>query len=65
MPRRISVPDDHVAVILPTQLADDVMSLAKIVRQRRSRIASDDAERGSLYEVAGAVMLALLEAKEA
>lgn len=73
MPRRITVPDDHVAVILPNQLADELMSLLKLYRSelgrvieraRRAQREPDSLAIGQ-YGIAGDVMLAILEAKEA
>lgn len=73
MPRRITVPDEHVAVILPNQLGDELMSLLKLYRSelgrvieraRRAQREPDSLAIGQ-YGTAGEVMLALLEAKEA
>lgn len=73
MPRRITVPDEHVAVILPNQLGDELMSLLKLYRSelgrvieraRRAQREPDSLAIGQ-YGIAGEVMLALLEAKEA
>lgn len=75
MTRRITIPDNHVALILPVQLADELMSLCTFVRRYaagpRSRIkdgapASEaDGDKIRLSYIAGDVLLALLEAKEA
>lgn len=56
--RRISIPEDHVALILPAQLADELQSLMSSIR--RSSKAPLETK-----SVAGDIILALLEAKEA
>lgn len=62
MTRRITIPEDHVAVILPSQLADELMSMAKTIRSLR-KVGGEDSY--PYRQVAGDLMLALLEAKEA
>jgi hypothetical protein len=69
MPRRITVPDDHVGLILPGKTADELMRFMRTHRQTAQRIASrtkDETRDVAQAEAnfAGDVMLALLEAKE-
>ena len=61
--RRITVPEDQIAVLLPRELAEDLQSLLIIVRRRAPRIAGKDAEPLSVHKVAGDVLLALMEAE--
>lgn len=61
MARRVTVPEDHVALILPNQLADELMSILKEFRRNRRKFHEPD----PMVAVSGDVMLALLEAKEA
>lgn len=76
MTRRISIPDDHVALVISNQLADELMSLLRGRRQARGiTFALERAREGCAldadmqpiaeYKIAGDIMLALLEAKEA
>jgi hypothetical protein len=65
MTRRITVPDDHVAIILSAQLADELMALMKVIRQRCRKLNADPEHQEGYKDVAGDVLLALLEAKEA
>lgn len=53
MTRRVTIPDDHVALILPNQLADEIMSLLTAYRtrlwsriERQKRAALDASEHG-------------------
>jgi hypothetical protein len=71
MPRRITVPDDHVAVILPSQLADELMLTLAAHRRLHLRLARKAGPEIGQHimsieqaNVCGDVMLALLEAKE-
>ena len=59
--RRITIPEDHVALIIPAQLADELMSMAKTIRTLRKVGGEADYP---YKQVAGDLMLALLEAKE-
>lgn len=61
MTRRVTIPDDHVALILPNQLSDELMAILKEFRRNRRKFREPD----SMVAVSGDVMLALLEAKEA
>lgn len=63
MKRRITIPEDHVAVVLPAQTADELMSLLRLIRQPHGRLLFG-LDPKPLRAVAGDVMLALLEAKE-
>lgn len=84
MRRRITVPDNHVALVLPVQLADELMTLLLTVRQRNWLAAQrvlafqtqslghnlpqpseTDCDKAAASKIAGDVMLALLEAREA
>lgn len=60
MTRRITIPEDQVALIIPAQLADELMSILREFRRQRRKFQEPDA----MLAVAGDVMLALLEAKE-
>lgn len=64
MTRRVTIPDDHVALILSSQLADELMTALKMVRTYglKKHLA---VEQHPVNQVCGHVMLALLEAKEA
>lgn len=64
MSRRVTVPVDHVDVILPAQTADELMSLLRQLRRRASLNEEKAAELKAEASVCGDVMLALLEAKE-
>lgn len=56
---RITIPEDHVAVLLPTNLAQDLYSLCNLIRKtRRLKIEPP------IHAVAGEVMLALLASEE-
>lgn len=75
--RRISVPEDHIALILPNQFSDELMSLAMGERnvwlaKERKYNASTDGQVQDLAQQAknmasiwGDFILALLTAKEA
>lgn len=71
--RRITVPEDHVALILPDQLADEMMSLAMASREehlrgyRAQQVKKPEAahEHNQRAKILGDFVLALLEAKEA
>lgn len=65
MTRRITIPADHVGIILPATVADELMSLMRALRRRRS-LNEETAHQLKLEAaICGDVMLALLEAKEA
>lgn len=73
MTRRVTIPDDHVALILPNQLSDELMSLLRayraevgrvIVRAKRTNCELDSIAIAQ-HSIAGDVMLAILEAREA
>lgn len=61
MTRRISIPDDYVALILSAQLADELMAILKEFRRNRRKFKEPD----PMVAVSGDVMLSLLEAREA
>ena len=80
MPRRVTVPDGHIALVLPNQLGDELMSLLRYIRLMNGPAATRVARANALGEsaalrpadpelnqqrnIAGDVLLAILEAKE-
>jgi len=72
MPKRVTVPEGHIALILPDQLSEELMALARQQRQKAHRIMGrlgpeDQRHHDANVEanILGDIMLALLEAKEA
>lgn len=64
MTRRVTIPDDHVALILPNQLADELMTTLRVVRNYGLKRHLPEGQR-AVNRICGDVMLTLLEAKEA
>lgn len=71
MPKRLTVPDDHVALVLSNQLANELNSVLMLERRRLApRIArckaveADHSTISGIYDICGDVLLAILEAKE-
>lgn len=68
MTRRITIPEDHVAVILPNQLADELTALCNIIRRSGKTLRLDFSDNGDgktgMKAIAGDVLLACLDARE-
>jgi hypothetical protein len=58
--QRVTIPEDHVALILPRQIIADVQAMLFLIRKGR-RV--DPATRDSMKAIAGELLLALLEAE--
>ena len=63
MPKRITVPEGHVAPILSADLAAEILSMCKGIRKLR-RVGGEEPEY-PYREIAGDLILAILEAPEA
>lgn len=62
MAKRFSCPNDHMAVIISKQLADEIMSLCKLVRISPRDVAHES-NRAACQKIAGDLILAIVEAK--
>lgn len=56
---RVTVPENHVAVIIPERLASELVSLAFLIRHTRR---PDPQDKMAMYNVAGDLLIALLDA---
>ena len=59
--RRVTIPGDSVAIILPIEIARDVKSMCILLRKTRRLNAE---EKLAMQHIAGAVLLALLDTEE-
>lgn len=64
MSKRLTIPDNSVALILSHQLAADLFSLCQALRKPRKAV-EDYLTIPSVQAIAGDVLLAILESKEA
>lgn len=60
MSKRITVPDDHIALILPPETAKELFSLMQAFRKPTKRVA-DRLNSQSSQIVAGLVLLSIIE----
>jgi hypothetical protein len=59
--RRITIPQGHVAVLLPNVLFDEVRSMCKLIRAKRR---PDGQEKNQMQSIAGSLLLALIDAED-
>lgn len=62
MTRRLTVPDGHLAILLSHDLAAELRSLCLSLRRGRGKLKPDDRE--GAYDIAGDLLLALMEAEQ-
>lgn len=65
MPRsskRITIPEGHVALILPTMLAAELEAMCRLLR--KSKWPANDEARAPVVAICGDILLALLDQRE-
>lgn len=60
---RITVPNDKTAIILSSHEAQDLYNMCRLLRKQGTRALRENAN--AFHEIAGVVMLAFVEAKDA
>lgn len=61
MSNRVTVPEGHVALVLPNMLANELESMCRMLRKHRKYSTQD---KNAFQSIAGDILLAMLDQRE-